>query len=123
MEEAECLLARVYENPGIIKDLGRKERLAALSQVLFVWSPIAAGVIEMDAQEGLKDEDFELAHELWTVKEAAAKLKVSTRSVQAGIKSGRYPFAIKDGRSIRISRVGFQKWLKTRAKPSPGLHS
>jgi excisionase family DNA binding protein len=61
---------------------------------------------------GLKAPDFEFADDFWTVKELASKLKVSTRTVYARIKSGAYLFAIADGRSIRISRLGFQRWQK-----------
>ena len=36
----------------------------------------------------------------------------------AWIKSGKYSFAIVDGRNIRISRLGFQRWQKSHTKIS-----
>jgi excisionase family DNA binding protein len=113
-----CFLEGIYARPTMARELGRKERVAAFSQLMFVAGPIMAAMIEIggDRNDGLKTEDFELADELWTVKELAAKLRVSTRTIYAGVKSGKYPFAIVDGRNIRISRLGFQRWQKNHAK-------
>jgi excisionase family DNA binding protein len=113
-----CFLERIYERPAVARELGRRERVAAFSQLMFVAGPIMSAMIEIgaDRSRGLKTEDFALADELWTVKELAAKLRVNPRTVYAGVKSGKYPFAIADGRSIRISRLGFQRWQKTHAK-------
>jgi excisionase family DNA binding protein len=108
-----CFLEGIYARPTMARELGRKERVAAFSQLMFVAGPIMSAMLEVS---DLKAPDFALADDLWTVKELAAKLRVSTRTVYAGIKSGKYPFAIADGRSIRISRLGFQRWTKHHAK-------
>lgn len=113
-----CFLEGIYARPTMARELGRKERVAAFSQLMFVAGPIMAALIEIggDRSGGLTTEDFALADDLWTVKELAAKLRVNPRTVYAGVRSGKYPFAIADGRSIRISRLGFQRWQKNHAK-------
>lgn len=116
-QEGRALLCRIYERPTLARELNREERVAAFSQLMFVAGPIMAALIEATEQGGgLKTPEFALADDLWTVKELAAKLRVNPRTVYAGVKSGKYPFAIADGRSIRISRLGFQRWQKTHAK-------
>ena len=111
--EGSLLLSRIYARPALAQELSRMERVAAFSQLMFVAGPIVSAVVEV---ADLKTPDFALADDLCTVKELAALLKVNPRTVYAGIKSGRYPFAIADGRSIRISRLGFQRWQKNHAK-------
>ena len=107
-EEA-SLLSRIYARPALAQELSREERVAAFSQLMFVAGPIMSAMLKTD---DLKTPDFALADDLWTARETAARLRINVRTLYAGIKSGRYPFAVADGRNIRISRLGFQRWLK-----------
>mgnify|MGYP001384191267 CR=1 FL=1 len=112
-----CFLKEIYERPSLVRQLSRGERVTAFSQLMMVAGLIVPALMEATEQGGgLKDPDFEFADDFWTVKELAAKLRVSPRTVYAGIKSGKYPFAIADGRNVRISRLGFQKWAKHHTK-------
>lgn len=104
------VLDRIVKRPELVRELGRQERMTAFRQLLFVAGPILAALAELSEEGGGREKEGPGTDDLWTVKELAAKLRINPRTVYAGIKSGKYPFAIADGRNIRISRLGFQKW-------------
>jgi excisionase family DNA binding protein len=54
------------------------------------------------------------ADALFTIKEVASRLKLNPRTVHAGIKSGKDPFALRDRRSIRISGRKLDQWIANR---------
>lgn len=110
--ERKPLLDGIHQRPELARELGRRDRLAAFAQLVFVAGPILSAFAEMgedgDEREG-PDAD------LLTIKEVAARLRVNPRTIYAGIRSGRYSFALRDGRSIRISGRKLDRWIANRA--------
>ena len=113
MGEDTFWLYRIFQKPSIVRQMSRAERVHAFSQFMMVGGAIVPALLESTDKDGpLRDADCEHADDFWTVKELAAKLRLNVRTVYLGIKSGKYPFAVVDGRNIRISRLGFQRWAK-----------
>jgi len=98
LEDVCCFLDRVYARPALARELSRVERVAAFSQLMFVAGPIMSAFVEVAGGGDLKTPDFALADDLWTARETAAKLRINVRTLYTGIKTGKYPFAIIDGR-------------------------
>lgn len=109
--ERRPLLDGIHQRPELARELGRRDRLAAFAQLVFVAGPILSAFAEMgedgDGREGPADD-------LLAVKEAAAKLRVNPRTLYERVKSGRMPFALRDGRSIRISGTKLDRWIENR---------
>jgi excisionase family DNA binding protein len=56
--------------------------------------------------------------EYYTVKEAAARLRVSKMTIYRMVDWGELPGAIRIGRTIRITAVPFDLWLRELAEQS-----
>lgn len=110
----EAVLDRIVKRPELVRELGRQERMVAFAQLVFVAGPILSAFAEM-GEDGDGERKGLGADALLTVKEAAARLRVNPRTLYAGVRSRRYPFGVRDGRSIRISERGLRKWVETRA--------
>jgi hypothetical protein len=81
-------LSRIYERPGLARELSRGERVTAFSQLMMIAGPIMAALVEeTERSGGLRTPDFEFADDFWTVKETAAKLRVNPRTLYAGIQA------------------------------------
>lgn len=111
MEEG--VLDQIVKRPELVREFGRQERMVAFSQLVFVAGPILSAFAEM-VEDGDGQEREGGADALLTVKEAAAKLRVNPRTLYSRVKSGRMPFALRDGRSIRISGRKLDRWIENR---------
>jgi excisionase family DNA binding protein len=64
----------------------------------------------------MKVKDFEdVPDEVWTVRQTARYLKLSTRTVQSRIRAGRIP-AIMDGLIMRLSGMAVERWQRMSAE-------
>ena len=107
----EGVLDRIVERPELIREFGRQERMAAFAQLVFVAGPILSAFAELGESDDRERKESG-ADDLLSVREVAARLKVNARTVYAGIRSGRYSFALRDGRQIRISGRKLDRWIE-----------
>jgi excisionase family DNA binding protein len=110
----EGVLDRIVKRPELVRELGRQERTAAFAQLVFVAGPILSAFAEMGEDSDGPERKDAGGDDLLTVKEAAARLRVSPRTLYARVKSGRMPFALRYGRSIRISGRKLDRWIENR---------
>jgi excisionase family DNA binding protein len=108
------LLDGIHQRPESVREFDRQERMAAFRQLLFAAGPILSAFAEMGENGDGQEREGPASDGLLTVKEAAAKLRVNPRTLYARVKSGEVPFALRDGRSIRISGRKLERWIEAR---------
>jgi hypothetical protein len=101
-------LADLAAQPERVNDLAPGQARAYLAQLVPLQSALLARAFARDGSGSRGDR-------LLSVKEAAAKLGQSLHYVYKHADA--FPFVVRNGRALRFSEVGMERWIREQQRP------